>query len=158
MGQSTWDRGMLSINTLSNPGAENLNPAMEAGGLGNYGWVRDANGNIIDINQDAYNSIVAGDTTGLEFGKFSGTAGQQTDWLSSLGSMQGLGGVALGGGRLALGLASYLDQSKTAKKQRKLIDQQIANNEFVLNKRKQNSESLAKAFGTWTGGSNGTTA
>lgn len=68
--------------------------------------------------------------------------GGQTDW-----SMKGLGGTALGAGQLGLGVLSYLDQSKTADKQRKLMDQQMAQNTFVLNNAKGRQADIAATFG-----------
>ena len=42
---------------------------------------------------------------------------------------------------------SYKDQNKTAKKQRQLMDQQIAQNAYLLDKSKKRDESIASAFG-----------
>lgn len=50
--------------------------------------------------------------------------------------MSGLGGTLLGAGQLGVGLLSYFDQRKTAKKQRSLMDQQIANNAYALDQKK----------------------
>jgi len=76
-------------------------------------------------------------------------SGDAPSWFSQqdLG-MKGLGGTAVGLGNLGLGIMSYLDQKETAKKQRKLYDQQIDQNKYVMAKSKADSASLAKAFGT----------
>jgi len=66
------------------------------------------------------------------------------DW-----GMNGYGGLALGGGQLALGLLSYLDNRKMAGQQRKLMDQQMSNNDYVMSKRRANDAALAKAFGSY---------
>ena len=64
-----------------------------------------------------------------------------TDW-----GMTGMGGVALGAGQLGLGVMSYLENSKTADKQRALMDQQISNNQFALGSAKDFKAALAKNF------------
>ena len=50
-----------------------------------------------------------------------------TDW-----GMDGMGGVALGAGKLGLGLLGYLDNKKTAKLQRNLLQQQYDTNASEL--------------------------
>ena len=64
-----------------------------------------------------------------------------TDW-----GMEGYGGVALGAGQLGLGVMSYLENQKTAGKQRELMGQQIASNEFALGSAKDFKAALAKHF------------
>ena len=64
-----------------------------------------------------------------------------TDW-----GMEGYGGVALGAGQLGLGVMSYLENSKTADKQRALMDQQITNNKFALGSAKDFSAALTQNF------------
>ena len=61
--------------------------------------------------------------------------------------MNGYGGVALGAGQLGLGVLSYLENSKTADKQRDLMSQQIANNRFALDTAKSRQRDIAGAFG-----------
>jgi hypothetical protein len=58
---------------------------------------------------------------------------------------QALVGMGLGASKIGLGLASYLQSSDFMKKQGNLLDQQIANNEYVMNNRKQFSNALANA-------------
>jgi len=57
------------------------------------------------------------------------------------------GNIGLGVGQLGLGLASYLDQSKTAEKQRRLLDQQYANNAYLIANRKAKNDNITSAFG-----------
>lgn len=63
------------------------------------------------------------------------------DW-----GMKGLGGTLLGAGQLGLGLMSYLDQSKTAKKQRAVLDQQIASNDYSMAKTKADNQHIQDVF------------
>ena len=69
---------------------------------------------------------------------YTGTGGVDTG--SQMGDMMGVG-------QLGLGLASYLDQSKTAKKQRELMDQQIANNRDIMKNRTGYQADIKSAFG-----------
>lgn len=54
---------------------------------------------------------------------------------------------AMGVGQLGLGVLSYLDQKKTAGKQRELMGQQIAQNKFLLDQAKGRQADISKAFG-----------
>lgn len=63
------------------------------------------------------------------------------DW-----GMNGLGGTLLGAGQLGLGLMSYLDQSKTASKQRAIMDQQIASNKYNMAKTKADNQHIQDVF------------
>ena len=65
-----------------------------------------------------------------------------TDW-----GMKGLGGTLLGAGQLGLGVMSYLDQSKTADKQRALMDQQMVQNKYVLDTAKGRASDINNTFG-----------
>ena len=56
-------------------------------------------------------------------------------------------GGALGLGQLGLGALSYLDSKKTAKKQRALMDQQLAENEAQRKAREFNKGELYSAYG-----------
>lgn len=53
----------------------------------------------------------------------------------------------LGIGQLGLGVMSYLDQSKTAKKQRGLMDQQMRQNSFLLDQAKNRQAEIGQQFG-----------
>ena len=63
--------------------------------------------------------------------------------LSNLDALRG----GLGIGQLGLGVLSYLDQSKTADAQRKLMKQQMEQNRFVIDQAKQRAKDVSGAFG-----------
>lgn len=65
----------------------------------------------------------------------------KTNW-----GMEGLGGTLVGAGNLALGLASYFENAKTAYKQRELLSQQIASNKETMDNRRKFVESIRSAF------------
>ena len=116
------------------------------GGLGSYGFVQDETGALTQIDKPAFDAIDSQGSGGLSYGKnkLPGTdlsTKKGTDW-----GMEGYGGVALGAGQLGLGVMSYLENSKTADKQRALMDQQIANNKFALGSAKDFKAALAKNF------------
>jgi len=75
------------------------------------------------------------DAAGNQVG--GGFRGSTTDKGPGWG-MEGYGGLALGAGQLGLGVLSYLDNEKTAKKNRALVDQQIAANKYVMDKSVKN--------------------
>lgn len=54
---------------------------------------------------------------------------------------------AMGVGQLGLGVASFLDQKKTAGKQRELMNQQIGQNKFLLDQARGRQADIGKAFG-----------
>ena len=109
-------------------------------------------GTLWDSKAGMDDYIKAGDFTGAEDAGFGGDetafklqnaqANKPTDW-----GMDGYGGVALGAGQLGLGVMSYLENSKTADKQRELMDQQISNNQFALGSAKDFKEAVNKTFG-----------
>lgn len=83
-----------------------------------------------------------------------GTDGAGTGFMGGLNDMLGtnMSGMdalkgGLGLGQLGLGVMSFLDQKKTAKKQRGLMDQQMAQNSFLLNQAKGRQSDISKAFG-----------
>jgi hypothetical protein len=78
-----------------------------------------------------------------------GSTGNQ--WISGLSNMDVLRG-GLGIGQLGLGALSYLENKKTADKQRELLGQQIEQNKFVLDKAKGFKEALGKHFGDSSNG------
>ena len=53
--------------------------------------------------------------------------------------------TGFGAANLGLGLASYLQQSDFMKKQGKLLDQQLASNQYEMDRRKGFSQALADA-------------
>ena len=109
-------------------------------------------GTLWDSKAGMDDYIKAGDFTGAEDAGFGGgetafklqnaQANKSIDW-----GMTGMSGVALGAGQLGLGVMSYLENSKTADKQRALMDQQIANNKFSLGNAKDFKEAVNKTFG-----------
>jgi len=58
----------------------------------------------------------------------------------------GLGGTLLGAGQLALGVASYFEQQKTANKQRHLMDQQAKQNSYNYNKTVADNNHIQQIF------------
>lgn len=62
---------------------------------------------------------------------------------NSIGQM---GNVGLAAGQLGLGILSYFDNKKTAEKQRKLLDQQYANNKDLINARVAKRDNIRRMF------------
>lgn len=87
----------------------------------------------------AYDSGYTG--TKADFAKLQAADAKGTGW-----GMEGYGGVALGAGQLGLGVMSYLENQKTAGKQRELLDQQIAQNKYVLANAKGHADSVRAGF------------
>ena len=87
-------------------------------------------------------------------GAFGGTTpekgwfGQAADWFGNKNN-QMLVNAGLGVGQLGLGLASYLQQSDFMNKQGKLLDQQIANNQYEMDRRKGFSKDLGDPNGAF---------
>ena len=93
---------------------------------------------VIGNNQEAFGNV---DFSGFsESGLGTGGTG---GGLSNMDMLRG----GLGIGQLGLGVLSYLDQSKTADAQRKLMKQQMDQNKFVINQAKQRQNDIAKTFG-----------
>ena len=63
-------------------------------------------------------------------------------WFGDKGN-QAMIGAGLGLGQLGLGLASYLQQSDFMKKQGKLLDQQLASNQYEMDRREGFSNAMA---------------
>ena len=66
-----------------------------------------------------------------------GTGLSGTDWAN----------IGLGAGQLGLGVASFLENKSLGKKQKELMNQQIANNADLMQRRKERSANIAKYFG-----------
>jgi len=150
-----WDSGATVNNSLAASGtlqdtglgtqrfgmtATDLSAA--SGGLGNYGTLTDSFGRTTDVGKGAFDAMadVGGPGEGFTLAK-ADTEG--TDW-----GMEGYGGLALGAGNLGLGIASYLDNKKTADIQRNLLNQKYASNAESLADRRVSKAHLNKAFGT----------
>lgn len=71
-----------------------------------------------------------------------GLFGQAADWLGNKNN-QMLVNAGLGVGQLGLGLVSYLQQSDFMKKQGKLLDQQLASNQYEIDRRQGFSNAMA---------------
>lgn len=70
--------------------------------------------------------------------------GEAADWAGDKNN-QALIGMGLGATQVGLGLANYLQSSDFMKKQGRLLDQQIANNEYEMGRRQGFSKALADA-------------
>lgn len=70
--------------------------------------------------------------------------GEAADWAGDKNN-QALVGMGLGATQVGLGLANYLQSSDFMKKQGRLLDQQIANNEYEMGRRQGFSRALADA-------------
>jgi hypothetical protein len=74
----------------------------------------------------------------------SGWWSEAADWAGDKNN-QSLIGMGLGAANVGLGLANYLQSSDFMKKQGRLLDQQIANNEYEMGRRQGFSSALADA-------------
>jgi len=75
-------------------------------------------------------------------------AGTNTGILGTgISGMDALKG-GLGVGQLGLGVLSYLENKKTADKQRGLMDQQAEQNRFLIDQAKQRQKDISGAFGS----------
>ena len=68
-----------------------------------------------------------------------------SDWFGNKGN-QAMIGAGLGVGQLGLGLASYLEQSDFMKKQGKLLDQQLASNQYNIDRQKTSDEANRRSY------------
>ena len=73
-----------------------------------------------------------------------GLWGEASDWFGNRGN-QAMIQTGFGLGSLGLGLASYLQNSDFMKKQGKLLDQQLASNQYEMDRRQGFSQALADA-------------
>jgi len=102
-----------------------------------------------------YYGILKGGTLGTssDLGDFSaggvqgGTEldGTDSSWMSSLGGIDGIRGISSLGG-LALGGLSYFENKKNAKLQRRLAQQQIESNAYLLDREKKGNAAIVAAF------------
>lgn len=117
-----------------------------AGGTGTFGYIQDGNGGMIGLDANAYNAIKdAGGAGDLKYGAI-GESASDTGW----DSMKGKGGLALGGLNFGLGLAGFLDQKKTAKLQRGLMQQQLASNTETMANKRADRAHIKSVFGGGT--------
>ncbi len=71
-----------------------------------------------------------------------------SDWFGNKGN-QAMLQTGFGAANLGLGLASYLQQSDFMKKQGKLLDQQLASNQYEMDRRQGFDKRLADPNGTF---------
>jgi len=138
---------------IVDPAATNLNnirawSGNTASALSNPDFAAYAVDNGIDLNKlsvSDVDSMYSGDFADLQSkGLYNG--GGNTTSGSDPFSMSGVGGLALGVGQLGLGLMSYLDNKKTADKQRALMDQQYANNDYAMRKTRADNQHILNVF------------
>ncbi len=94
------------------------------------------------------NATAAADfgSKGLSFdnagvGTITSPTTSSTNW-----GMDGWGGFGLEVGQLGLGIASYLDNKKTAGKQRNLMDQEAKQNDYNYNKTVADNKHIQQIF------------
>ena len=112
----------------------------EVAGL-EYGYLPDGTWGALPSK---YNTQVATQGKGLGANQY------QNPYVDDKGNMTGYGQIqtGLGLGQLGLGVVSYLDNRKTAKKNRELMNQQIASNRAEMANTAAFRQGLAKQFGT----------
>lgn len=84
----------------------------------------------------------AGTTDEFKAGKLAASKEGSSDW-----GMDGYGGVALGAANIGLGIASYLDNKKTADAQRAILRQQYDENTYTMAEKKEYDSNRREAFG-----------
>jgi hypothetical protein len=125
-------------------GPVNTGSSMDLNSLNMYGGVKvpsyiDLNyGNVVDPSKMTITDKVNfGGGNPININDLNVDKQTPTNW-----GMDGWGGVGLGLGQLGLGIMNYLEMEKTAKLDRQLKNQQIANNDYTMQKRKDNSAHL----------------
>ena len=73
------------------------------------------------------------------------SGGSWSKWFGDKGN-QAMIGAGLSAGQLGLGLASYLSQSDFLKKQGKLLDQQLASNQYNIDRQKASDEANRRSY------------
>ena len=151
-------QGALDFGRTSNPGYYQAytanNPTFEA----DYGKYLTSNDGLVPPTLNAADmSTEFAASTGLNAPVNTGAAdyqahmdaldnktqtGNETGW-----GMDGYGGVALGVGQLGLGIASFIDNQKTAEAQRDLLKQQISTNASELKHTQDARNALSAGLG-----------
>lgn len=115
-------------------------------------------GNDQVLTADEYNKLGAenpelaaqGGALGVEFDQYGNQINNNPKYKNATTndykSWGTAGNLALGVGQLGLGVMSYLDNKKTAKLQRKLLQQQYNNNADLITDRKESNANKKKAF------------
>lgn len=96
--------------------------------------------NEYDIGLDGFDAL-SSDQKNMLADKWDAEQAQGTSFKDGAG-------IALGAGQLGLGVMGYLDNKKTASKQRALLGQQIESNRYALDTAKQRQTDISNAFGT----------
>ena len=98
-----------------------------------------------DEDPTAYSGgVLPGASLGADATEPKSWWGEAADWAGNKNN-QALVGMGLGATQVGLGLANYLQSSDFMKKQGRLLDQQIANNEYEMGRRQGFSRALADA-------------
>jgi len=140
-----------SINNYYEPHIDSSgNVRTESGTFQNYGsFISDDLGlpqsYYKPTSSSAYNTTNGIDLTGAptvaNAAKINSLGTSKTNW-----GMDGWGGFGIGLGQLGLGLASYLDNAKTAKAQRNLMGQQAKQNDYNYNKTVADNKHIQQIF------------
>ncbi len=114
-----------------------------SGGFGTYGLLTDTStGEVFPLDKTAFGQIDGTlDGTNFSLARLGDTGFNLGNW-----GMNGYGGLALGLGQLGIGLMSMLDRRGITKKQKKLLDQQIANNKYEMNRYKNFQKNVGRGF------------
>ena len=136
------DTAATAVSAFTNPISSN--------GLGNYATIIDTNGVATGVDQGAYDALYGTQDTGYSMVKNDingglGTSGVPTESNSKAFGNYAAGVGAIGG--LGLGVLSYMDNSKTADAQRKLLGQQYASNATTMKNSAADRIAAMKAFG-----------
>lgn len=146
-GMGKW---MKPIDQSANVATSGVGSSSINGGLGNYGTITDANGITTGINQGAYDALYGTKDTGYTMSKNDLSGGLGASGTPVESNSKAFGNYASGGaalGQMGLGVMSYLDQSKTADANRKLLGQQYDSNATIMANSAADRESSMKAFG-----------
>ena len=140
----------FKLPSLTDKGAYGSNYLMDNGNIGTYQFGSDTSmtpgafkgaGNTLaqynDLNPKNKMDMTTWD--GITSSDKGATGG--TDW-------SGLAGIGLAGGQIGLGVMSYLDQKKTNNLNRKLLDQQYANNATTIANKAADRTYAQNLFGT----------
>lgn len=115
------------------------------GGAGDYGYYVDPEtSKPIGLNEDAYKSLL-GTNSGVEMGLSNGSS---FNWTNSLTSKDGLGGLALGAGGLALGIADYFAKKPLLEQNLKSAKQAYAFNDEKMDSWRKGQANVKSAFGS----------
>ena len=113
------------------------------GGVGNYATLTNPDGSTIGVSESAYSAMEDTAAPGYKL-EVNKTLGEESSTDGITGAEWGE--LGLGVGQLGLGVMSYLENQKTADKQRKLLDQQIKNNREEMAHRKKARAAATSAF------------